>query len=347
MGHVVQGGAGQATGPPGDDPRRHSRRGARPDHQQGLRLGTQGGHARRPGHQGRRRPVRRGGRHGVDVRRRRTTCTACATGIKVGNQTHGRRDDPRRPLGLLRRQSHGGLRRVHRHQGRRLARGPGPVRASRVTRRRSRPSRRESSRRRSCRWRSPGRKGPTVVDTDESPRKDTTLEALAKLKPVFQKDGTVTAGNAPGLNDGASALVVTSLAFAKAHGLKPLARVTGYATGGGEPEGSLLRADPRRAEPDEEDRHDDRRLRPDRGQRGLRGAGAGRRPRARLGLGVGSTSTAARWRSATRSAPAAPACSPPCSTPCRIAASGRASQPSVSAAAMPWRSAWRQCDQSD
>jgi acetyl-CoA C-acetyltransferase len=81
----------------------------------------------------------------------------------------------------------------------------------------------------------PGRKGPTIVDTDESPRKDTNLEALAKLRPVFQKDGSVTAGNAPGLNDGASALVVTSLAFAKANGLKPLARVTGYATGGGEP----------------------------------------------------------------------------------------------------------------
>lgn len=80
-----------------------------------------------------------------------------------------------------------------------------------------------------------GRKGPTVVDTDESPRKDTTLDALAKLKPVFQKDGSVTAGNAPGLNDAASALVVTSLAFAKAHGLTPMARVTCYATGGGEP----------------------------------------------------------------------------------------------------------------
>jgi len=81
----------------------------------------------------------------------------------------------------------------------------------------------------------PGRKGPTIVDTDESPRKDTSIETLAKLKPVFQKDGSVTAGNAPGLNDGASALVVTSLAFAKANGLKPLARVTAYATGGGEP----------------------------------------------------------------------------------------------------------------
>ncbi len=81
----------------------------------------------------------------------------------------------------------------------------------------------------------PGRKGPTVVDTDEGPRRDTTLEALAKLKPAFQKDGSVTAGNAPGLNDGASALVVTSEAFAKAHGLTVLARVTAYAAGGGEP----------------------------------------------------------------------------------------------------------------
>src|SRR5690242_193007 len=81
----------------------------------------------------------------------------------------------------------------------------------------------------------PGKKGPTLVEKDEGPRKDTTLAALAALKPSFEKDGTVTAGNAPGLNDGASALVVASLAFAKAHGLKPLARVTAYATGGGEP----------------------------------------------------------------------------------------------------------------
>ncbi|HEX9705538.1 MAG TPA: acetyl-CoA C-acetyltransferase [Gemmatimonadales bacterium] len=81
----------------------------------------------------------------------------------------------------------------------------------------------------------PGKKGPTVIDKDEGPRADTSLEALAALKPSFEKDGSVTPGNAPGLNDGASALVVTSLAFAKAHGLKPLARVTSYATGGGEP----------------------------------------------------------------------------------------------------------------
>jgi acetyl-CoA C-acetyltransferase len=80
-----------------------------------------------------------------------------------------------------------------------------------------------------------GKGGPTVIAADEAPRRDTSLEGLGKLKPVFRKDGSVTAGNAPGLNDGASALVVTSLAFAKTHGLTPLAKVTHYATGGGEP----------------------------------------------------------------------------------------------------------------
>jgi acetyl-CoA C-acetyltransferase len=80
-----------------------------------------------------------------------------------------------------------------------------------------------------------GKGGPVPFAIDECPRKDTSMESLGRLKPVFRKDGTVTAGNAPGLNDGASALVVTSLAFAKSHGLRPLARITHYATGGGEP----------------------------------------------------------------------------------------------------------------
>jgi acetyl-CoA C-acetyltransferase len=73
------------------------------------------------------------------------------------------------------------------------------------------------------------------VEKDEGPRSDTSLAKLAALKPVFEPGGTVTAGNAPGLNDGASALVVASLEFARAHGLAPLARVVAYATGGGEP----------------------------------------------------------------------------------------------------------------
>lgn len=89
----------------------------------------------------------------------------------------------------------------------------------------------------------PGRKGPTLVSTDESPRKDTSIEVLAKLKPAFPKDArdmkpeelTVTAGNAPGLSDGAAALVVTSQAFAEANGLKVMAKITGYASGGMEP----------------------------------------------------------------------------------------------------------------
>ncbi len=80
-----------------------------------------------------------------------------------------------------------------------------------------------------------GRKGSVVIDQDESPREDTSLEVLSKLRPAFVKEGSVTAGNAPGLNDGGSALVVASLAFAKANGHTPLARITGYATGGGEP----------------------------------------------------------------------------------------------------------------
>jgi acetyl-CoA C-acetyltransferase len=92
-----------------------------------------------------------------------------------------------------------------------------------------------------------GKKGPTIVDTDESPRKDTTLEALAKLRPAFPSEGdkpadlTVTAGNAPGLNDGGAALVVTSQAYAQAHGLKILATVEAYATGATDPRDPSLR----------------------------------------------------------------------------------------------------------
>ena len=83
----------------------------------------------------------------------------------------------------------------------------------------------------------PQRKGdPIVVSKDESVRADTTLEGLAKLGPVTKdKNGVITAGNAPGLNDGGAALVLMSAARLKETGAKPLARVTGYATGGGEP----------------------------------------------------------------------------------------------------------------
>jgi len=79
------------------------------------------------------------------------------------------------------------------------------------------------------------RKGTTVVDTDEGPRKETSLDVLSRLKPAFTKEGTVTAGNAPGLNDGASALVVTSMAYAREHGLEPMARIVDYTSAGTEP----------------------------------------------------------------------------------------------------------------
>lgn len=83
----------------------------------------------------------------------------------------------------------------------------------------------------------PGRKGKvTVVDKDEGPRAGTTAEGLAKLRPAFKKDGTVTAGNASTINDGAAAVVVTSLAFAEERGLEVMASITGYGTGNVEPQ---------------------------------------------------------------------------------------------------------------
>jgi len=88
-----------------------------------------------------------------------------------------------------------------------------------------------------------GRRGTTVVDTDESPRADTSLEALGKLRPVFTRDApddieehVVTAGNAPGLNDGAAAVVVCSQEYAEAHGLEIDAVISAYASGATEPQ---------------------------------------------------------------------------------------------------------------
>ncbi len=75
-----------------------------------------------------------------------------------------------------------------------------------------------------------GRKETTIVDKDEAPRRDTSLEALAKLKPVFDSEGTVTAGNAPGVNDGAGAMIVASAEWADAHGKLPMARIVGHAS---------------------------------------------------------------------------------------------------------------------
>lgn len=81
----------------------------------------------------------------------------------------------------------------------------------------------------------PGRKGPEVFEKDEHNRPDTTLESLAKLKPAFRKDGTITAGNAPGLNSGAAAMVVADAAWAERHGVKPAARLVAYGIGAVDP----------------------------------------------------------------------------------------------------------------
>jgi acetyl-CoA C-acetyltransferase len=81
----------------------------------------------------------------------------------------------------------------------------------------------------------PSRKGDIVVDQDEYIRPGTTLDAVSKLKPAFSKDGTVTAGNASGLNDGAAALVVMNASEAERRGLTPLARITSWATAGVDP----------------------------------------------------------------------------------------------------------------
>ncbi|MFZ1663171.1 MAG: acetyl-CoA C-acyltransferase, partial [Paracoccaceae bacterium] len=80
-----------------------------------------------------------------------------------------------------------------------------------------------------------GRKGDTIVDQDEYIRAGATIEAMAKLRPAFSKEGSVTAGNASGLNDGAAAVLVMSAAEAEKRGLMPLARIASYATAGLDP----------------------------------------------------------------------------------------------------------------
>lgn len=81
----------------------------------------------------------------------------------------------------------------------------------------------------------PSRKGSEIFNRDEAPRPDTTLEGLAKLRPAFRENGTLTAGNAPGLNSGASAMLVADRGFADTHGLAPMARLAGFAVTAVEP----------------------------------------------------------------------------------------------------------------
>jgi acetyl-CoA C-acetyltransferase len=81
---------------------------------------------------------------------------------------------------------------------------------------------------------------PVLFEKDESPREDTTIEALRSLKPAFKKDGTVTAGNAPGVNDGAAAVVVTSAQRAQEMGTQPMVRIMAQATSGVEPKWVMM-----------------------------------------------------------------------------------------------------------
>ena len=88
------------------------------------------------------------------------------------------------------------------------------------------------------------RKGDIQVADDEYIRHDSTIESMARLRPAFTKDGTVTAGNASGINDGAAALILMTAEEASKRGLTPLARIAGFATAGVDPGGDGHRPDP-------------------------------------------------------------------------------------------------------
>ena len=177
------------------------------------------------------------------------------------------------------------------------------------------------------------RKGDIVVADDEFIRPGTTYEALAKLRAAFSKDGTVTAGNASGINDGAAALVVMTAAEAdearhhadRAHRLLGDRRRRSRHHGHG--------PDPGLAQGARQGGLDGQGSRPRRGQRSLRGAGARGQQGSSAGIPTSSTSTAARSRSAIPSAPRARACSSRCCTKWSAATPRRASPRSASAAA--------------
>jgi acetyl-CoA C-acetyltransferase len=127
------------------------------------------------------------------------------------------------------------------------------------------------------------RKGDIVVDADEYPKHGTTLDAIAKLRPAFAKDGSVTAGNASGINDGAAAVVLMTASEAKKRGKTPLARIVSWRRSGDHGH----RADPGLARGAQEGRLEDRGSRPGRGQRGVRGAGLRGQQGPRLGYRQG------------------------------------------------------------
>ncbi|MGY4328903.1 acetyl-CoA C-acetyltransferase [Bradyrhizobium sp. LB7.2] len=137
-----------------------------------------------------------------------------------------------------------------------------------------------------------GRKGDVVVSADEYPRHGATVDAMAKLRPAFEKDGTVTAGSASGINDGAAVVVLMTAKQAAKEGKTPLARIVSLGAGGRRSEDHGLWPDPGLARRAEEGRLERRRSRPDRGQRSLRGAGLCRQQGPRLGYLQGQR----QWR---------------------------------------------------
>ncbi len=136
------------------------------------------------------------------------------------------------------------------------------------------------------------RKGDIVVDTDEYPRHGATLDAMAKLRPAFEKDGTVTAGSASGINDGAAAVVLMTAKQAAKEGKKVLARIVSWGQAGVDPKIMGTGPIPGLARRAEEGRLEHRRSRPDRGQRSLRGAGLRGQQGPRLGYLQGQR----QWR---------------------------------------------------
>jgi acetyl-CoA C-acetyltransferase len=155
-----------------------------------------------------------------------------------------------------------------------------------------------------------GRKGDTVVAEDEYIRHDASIESMAKLRPAFTKDGTVTAGNASGINDGAAALVIMTAAEAAKRGLKPLARIAAFATAGVDP--AVMGTGPIPA------------TRKVLGRAGWKTS---------VGIPPRSTSTAAPLPSAIRSAPPARASSLRCCMKCRSETPSAVSPLSASEAA--------------
>ena len=213
--------------------------GAGYDDQQGVRLGPEGGRAGGAVDRARRRRDRRRGRHGEHERARPTSSTKARFGYRMGHDQMHRLDDRRRAHGCPITYVHMGITAENvADQVRHLARGAGRVRGREPAEGRARRSRAASSRTRSSPVEIPAKKGDPSSSTPTSTRgRDDAPTRLAALKPAFKKDGgTVTAGNASGINDGAAAVVVMSERRAQALGL-PIARPASarYASAGVDP----------------------------------------------------------------------------------------------------------------